>query len=183
MADALAHAALPGVCIAFLLTGSRELGPLLAGALAFGVLGVLTGAIPPSLLTALPGRLTGLLESDLLQALPLYVLMGGLLNRLPLADIVFRAFTRIAQALGIRAAAPEVAGFAVGALLAPMNGSVGASASMLSRLLRPRLAAAGVRPPDNLAAIAAASTLGVTVPPSLVIILFGDAMMRAHTEA
>ncbi|HLP83527.1 MAG TPA: iron chelate uptake ABC transporter family permease subunit [Phycisphaerales bacterium] len=41
MADALAHAALPGVCIAFLLTGSRELGPLLAGALAFGVLGVL----------------------------------------------------------------------------------------------------------------------------------------------
>jgi manganese/zinc/iron transport system permease protein len=41
MADALAHAALPGVCIAFLITGSRELGPLLAGALAFGVLGVL----------------------------------------------------------------------------------------------------------------------------------------------
>ena len=41
MADALAHAALPGVCIAFLITGSRELGPLLAGALAFGVAGVL----------------------------------------------------------------------------------------------------------------------------------------------
>lgn len=41
MADALAHAALPGVCVAFLLTGSRELGPLLAGALAFGVVGVL----------------------------------------------------------------------------------------------------------------------------------------------
>jgi manganese/zinc/iron transport system permease protein len=41
MADALAHAALPGVCIAFLITGSRELGPLLVGALAYGVAGVL----------------------------------------------------------------------------------------------------------------------------------------------
>ncbi len=40
--DALAHAALPGVCIAFLLAGSqRNLLAMLAGALAFGLLGVL----------------------------------------------------------------------------------------------------------------------------------------------
>jgi manganese/zinc/iron transport system permease protein len=41
LGDALAHAALPGVCIAFLLTSSRSLGVLLVGALAAGLLGAL----------------------------------------------------------------------------------------------------------------------------------------------
>ena len=39
LGDALAHAALPGVCVAFLLTSSRELTPLLVGALIAGLLG------------------------------------------------------------------------------------------------------------------------------------------------
>lgn len=38
--DALAHAALPGVCVAFLVTGERNFAALLLGALVFGVLGV-----------------------------------------------------------------------------------------------------------------------------------------------
>jgi manganese/zinc/iron transport system permease protein len=41
LGDALAHAALPGVCLAFLLTGSKEPLPLLLGALAAGVIGAL----------------------------------------------------------------------------------------------------------------------------------------------
>jgi manganese/zinc/iron transport system permease protein len=42
MGDALAHAALPGVAGAFLLTGSKALPVLIAGATVSGVLGVLT---------------------------------------------------------------------------------------------------------------------------------------------
>ncbi|HUG90857.1 MAG TPA: iron chelate uptake ABC transporter family permease subunit [Planctomycetaceae bacterium] len=38
--DALAHAALPGLCLAFLIVGERNLPAMLAGALATGVLGV-----------------------------------------------------------------------------------------------------------------------------------------------
>jgi manganese/zinc/iron transport system permease protein len=41
LGDALAHAALPGVCIAFLLTGSKSPLPLFAGALIAGLLGAL----------------------------------------------------------------------------------------------------------------------------------------------
>jgi manganese/zinc/iron transport system permease protein len=41
LGDALAHAALPGVCIAFLLTGSKQPLPLLAGALCAGLIGAL----------------------------------------------------------------------------------------------------------------------------------------------
>ncbi len=133
-----------------------------------------------ALLAALPGRLTGLMESDLLQALPLFVLMGTLINRLPLAAILFRSGRALA---GSSPAAPQWAALGLGALLAPMNGSVGASVSVMSRSIRPMLAAEGVAPAERVALLAAASTLGVVVPPSLVLIFLGDAMMSAHTIA
>jgi TRAP-type mannitol/chloroaromatic compound transport system permease large subunit len=71
----------------------------------------------------------------------------------------------------------------LGALLGPMNGSVGASVLGLSRVVSPRLAAEGLPAPNRHAIIAVASTLGVLVPPSLVLILLSDAMMSAHTMA
>lgn len=40
--DALAHATLPGICVAFLAVGERRLPALLAGAFVFGLLGVVT---------------------------------------------------------------------------------------------------------------------------------------------
>ncbi|MEP7330136.1 MAG: TRAP transporter large permease subunit, partial [Betaproteobacteria bacterium] len=43
--------------------------------------------------------------------------------------------------------------------------------------------ASGVPRARGAALVCVASTLGVVVPPSLVLILLGDAMMRAHTEA
>lgn len=42
LGDALAHATLPGVCLAFLLLGRREFAGLLGGAMATGLLGVIT---------------------------------------------------------------------------------------------------------------------------------------------
>src|SRR4029077_9519743 len=60
---------------------------VLAGVAAFGAaVGVATGVFPVELLSALPARIINLLENDLLQALPLYVLMGLTLNRLPIAE-------------------------------------------------------------------------------------------------
>ena len=38
--DAVAHAALPGLCLAFLITGQRSFPALLAGAIVFGLIGV-----------------------------------------------------------------------------------------------------------------------------------------------
>src|SRR5207237_634593 len=81
------------------------------------------------------------------------------------------------------AAGPLVSGMGLGALLGPMNGSVGASVLALSRVVVPRLAASGVPGPTRFAAVAVASTLGVVIPPSLVLILLGYAMLSAHTIA
>lgn len=41
LGDTLSHAALPGVCLGFLIAGSRDLGAILAGAIATGVLAAL----------------------------------------------------------------------------------------------------------------------------------------------
>ena len=153
---------------------------LLAVAALFAAGGVLAGAFDLGLLGALTPRLVGLLENDLLQALPLYALVGALLNRLPLAAKMHRGGQSLLRGFG---AAPELSALAVGALLAPMNGSVGASLHMLSRSMAPRLAASGTPPAAAAATLCVAGTLGVVVPPSLVLLLLGDAMMRAHTEA
>src|SRR5262249_35955692 len=162
------------------LTGLPAFVVLIAVASFGAVAGLATGAVPFSLLTALPGRLLNLVENDLLQALPLYVLMGLLLDRLPIAQALFRIGLAV---LPPSSAAPLVSGMGLGALLGPMNGSVGASVLGLSRVVAPRLAERGIPPPLRYAAVAVASTLGVVIPPSLVLILLGDAMLSAHTIA
>jgi tripartite ATP-independent transporter DctM subunit len=142
--------------------------------------GVAAGVIDAATLWALPSRLINLLESDVLQALPLYVTMGLLLDRLPVADALYRTAQAV---LPRKPSAPLVSGMLLGSLLGPMNGSVGASVLALSRVVAPRLAAEGIAAPQRHAIVAVASTLGVLVPPSLVLILLSDAMLSAHTIA
>ena len=161
-------------------TGLPAAVVLITAASIGAVLGLMTSTIPASLLGALPGRLINLFENDLLQALPLYVTMGLLLNRLPLTDALYRASSAI---LPRSPSAPLVSGMLLGALLGPMNGSVGASVLGLSRVISPRLSAEGVPAATRDAVIAVASTLGVLIPPSLVLILLSDAMLSAHTIA
>jgi len=168
------------LALLLILTGLPAWVALLGIALVFATGGVLAGDFPLALLSAIPGRLLGLLENDLLQALPLYVLMGALLNHLPLARALFRTGSRGLNATG--AGAP-LAGLGLGLLLAPMNGSVGASVATLARTVLPRLREGGLSTERSAALVCVASTFGVVVPPSLVLILLSDAMMRAHTEA
>jgi TRAP-type mannitol/chloroaromatic compound transport system permease large subunit len=145
---------------------------------AFAMGGLAMGVIDLNVLSALPARLVGLLESDLLQALPLYVFVGLLLQRLALADALFSVLVRRLSPLG---GGHAMGALALGALVAPMNGSVASSAAMLARLVAPRLK--GMDASKATALVSVAATIGVVVPPSLVLILLGDAMMRAHTEA
>ena len=161
-------------------TGLPVYAVLLGTASVGAVLGIAIGAIDARLLGALPSRVVGLLEHDLLQALPLYALVGALLHRLPLASLLHRAGERVFARTG---AAAEMSALSLGAMLAPMNGSVGASVHALAPRIAPALAASGVAPAEAAATICVASTLGIVIPPSLVLLLLGDAMMRAHTEA
>jgi tripartite ATP-independent transporter DctM subunit len=168
------------VAAAMVATGLPAWMVLLGVALLSCLIGLAAGVFELALLGALPPRVLGLLENDLLQAMPLYVFMGALLNRLPLAEILMRVGSRVL--MRTRAGAP-LSGLGLGVLLAPMNGSVGAGVAMLARTVLPRLDATGMPRERSAALVTMSSTFGVVIPPSLVLILLSDAMMRAHTEA
>jgi tripartite ATP-independent transporter DctM subunit len=166
--------------LALVLTGLPAFAVLILAAVIGASGAVVIGGVPVAVLGSLPGRLINLFESDLLQALPLYVLMGVLLNCMGVAPGLFRTLLWV---LPKRPGAPLVAGLGLGALLGPMSGSVGASVLALARAVEPSLCAAGLSAPLRQATVAVAGTLGVVVPPSLVLILLGDAMLSAHTLA
>ena len=159
-------------------TGLPVWALLIGSASLFAGLGVAGSVIDWHVLMALPPRIVGLLEHDLLQALPLYVFVGVLLQRLAIADTVFSSLTAWGSG-STRASAWAALG--LGTLIAPMNGSVASSSALLARLVAPRLRALDKSRATALVAVSA--TIGVVVPPSLVLILLGDAMLRAHTEA
>jgi TRAP-type mannitol/chloroaromatic compound transport system permease large subunit len=155
---------------------------VLLGVCSIGALaGLASGVIQPHMLAGLPTRVIGLLNHDLLQALVIYGLVGALLIRLDLAGNVYGGLRSVLWPLLPRAAT-SVSGLALGALLAPINGSVGASLMTLNRSTAARWTAEGMPAARRTTLLAVASTLGVLIPPSLVLLLLGDAMLRAHTE-
>ena len=81
--------------VLMILTGLPVYAVLLGVASVFAALGVAAGAFDLALLGAVPARVVGLLEHDLLQALPLYALIGALLNRLPLAGLMHASGERL----------------------------------------------------------------------------------------
>ncbi len=165
------------------LTGWPTYAVLMAVSCLTAAVGVAVGSIDAGLLLALPARVVGLLEHDLLQAVALYAFVGALLRHTAVAGHIFTGLVSGFRYVGVaRRARPALAGFAVGALAAPLNGSVGASVPMLAHTVAPLWRAHGVAAAPAVALTAATATLGVVVPPSLVLLLLGDAMMRAHTE-
>lgn len=174
--------ALLGLALLLMSTTGWPTYAVLLGVSTLGVLlGALFGGFDLALLGSLPGRVTGVLEHDLLQALALYAVLGATLNTLGLADELYGACRWLLARVAPRSA-PALASLVLGAWMAPMNGSVGASVWALGRSLERRAGADGLAPPRRAALAAVASVFGVVVPPSLVLLLLGDAMLRAHTE-
>jgi TRAP-type mannitol/chloroaromatic compound transport system permease large subunit len=174
--------ALLAVALALMMSTGWPTYAVLLGVSTLGaVTGLALGAFDMALLQNLPWRIVGLLEHDLLQALALYALVGALLNRLALAQHLYEGLRRLLARIAPRAAA-EIAGMVLGLLLAPMNGSVGASLLTLARTAGEGWAREGLPAPRRTALVAVTGTLGVIVPPSLVLLLLADAMLRAHTE-
>lgn len=175
--------ALLGLALVLMMTTGWATYTVLLAVSALGaVLGLALGAFEAAVLRSLPERMVGLLEHDLLQALALYAVVGALLYRLSLAQGLYAGLQAGAGRLFGRRAAAPLAGLGVGLLMAPMNGSVGASLVALSRTAAPHWADDGMPAPRRAVLVAVASTLGIIVPPSLVLLLLGDAMLRAHTE-
>jgi tripartite ATP-independent transporter DctM subunit len=153
---------------------------LMGSALSFALIGHLLGAFDLPLLTALPQRLIGLMENDLLQAIPLFVYLGVIMQRTTLAAELLEAMSGL---FGSRAGGLSISTVILGALLAPTTGAVGASVLTLGLLALPAMLDAGYRRSLAAGVVCSAGTLGTVLPPSIILIVLADLMRGANSEA
>lgn len=168
------------VTMAALLAGYPVALTLGGVALVFGLIGVELGLIPMPILRNLPSRILGSMENQVLIAVPLFVLMGVILERSRVADDLLhtasRLLARIRGGLGY-------AVVIVGALLAASTGIVGATVITMTLIALPTMLRQGYDPRLASGTIAASGTLGQIIPPSIVLILLADAVSTANQSA
>ena len=138
------------------------------------------GAFDLGFLNAFPQRITGIMNNPLLIAIPLFVLMGNLLERSKQAERMLFNITRL---LGETRSTLAIAVITVSTLIAASTGIIGATIVMLGMIALPALLKAGVPKQTSSGLICASGTLGQIIPPSIVLILLGDQISNAYIEA
>jgi tripartite ATP-independent transporter DctM subunit len=159
----------------------------LAGtALAFAGLGMglealgINAHFDPGFLSAFPNRLYGIMTNQTLLAVPLFVLMGVLLEKSKVAETLLDAmallFGSLRGGLGISVTL-------VGMMLAASTGIVGATVVTMGLLSLPTMLKRGYSMPLATGTICATGTLGQIIPPSIALVLLGDVLSSAYQQA
>lgn len=153
----------------------------LAGtALVFAGGGMLFGVFDMAFLQAFPNRLYGIMTNQTLIAVPLFVLMGVLLEKSKVAETLLDAmallFGSLRGGLGISVVV-------VGMLLAASTGIVGATVVTMGLISLPTMLKRGYSPSLATGAICATGTLGQIIPPSIALVLLGDVLSSAYQQA
>ncbi len=159
----------------------------LAGtALAFAGLGMglqsigIDAHFDGSFLAAFPNRLYGIMTNQTLLAVPLFVLMGVLLEKSKVAETLLDAmallFGSLRGGLGISVTL-------VGMLLAASTGIVGATVVTMGLLSLPTMLKRGYSMSLATGTICATGTLGQIIPPSIALVLLGDVLSSAYQQA
>src|SRR5882672_6801041 len=115
-------------------------------------------------------RVFFVMQNDVLVAIPLFLFMGYLIERAGILDELFHA---VRVMFGWLPGSLAVATLATGTVFATATGIVGASVTLLSLLAFPQMAKAKYEKSFSAGAIAASGTLGILIPPSVLLILYG----------
>lgn len=167
------------VC-AILLAGFPVALTLGGVALWFALGGVALGTLRPVDLLDFSSRLFGTLSNETLIAVPLFILMGVVLERARLAEDLLHG---LQQLWGRSRGGLGYTVILVGALLAASTGIVGATVVTLGLLCMPVMLRQNCPPSLAAGTIAAAGTLGQIIPPSIVLVLLGDVLSSAYQQA
>jgi TRAP-type mannitol/chloroaromatic compound transport system permease large subunit len=171
--DVLMFASLCGV----ILLGFPVAFTLAGVSLVFALIGHAFGVFNLAILGAFPQRIFGIMTNQVLIAVPLFILMGVMLERSKVAeqllDSMSMLFGRLRGGLGYSVCL-------VGALLAASTGIVGATVVTMGLLALPTMLRRGYHPAVACGTISAAGTLGQIIPPSIVLILLGDVLSTAY---
>lgn len=165
---------------ALLMAGYPVAFSLAGTALIFAVIGLAAGVFDFSYVKPLPSRIFGSVSNTTLIAVPMFILMGVILEKSKIAedllDEMARLFGSLRGGLGLSVTL-------VGALLAASTGIVGATVVTMGLLSLPTMLRRGYDPSFASGSIAAAGTLGQIIPPSIVLILLGDVLSNAFQRA
>ncbi len=121
----------------------------------------------------LPFRIYGIMSNTTLMAVPLFILMGLILEKSAMAEKLLISMS--AMFGGVRGGL-GVSVVLVGAILAASTGIVSASVVMMSVIALPLMVNAGYNKSLASGTIAASGTLGQIIPPSIILIVLGDVM-------
>jgi len=166
--------------VAVLMAGYPVAFSLGGVALLFAWLGIAAGSFDSVFLATMPNRIFGIMSNETLLAVPLFVFMGVTLERARLAESLLdnlgALFGKMRGGLGISVTI-------VGMLLAASTGIVGATVVTMGLLSLPTMLRRGYDPRIATGTICAAGTLGQIIPPSIVLVLLGDVMSSAYSQA
>ena len=137
-----------------------------------GILFAFIGELPFAFLKIGVLRIyAGVIENWLLLAVPLFVFMGAMLDKSGLAQNLLYSLER---ALGRKRGGLAISVALLGIIMAASTGIVGASVVMLSTLALPIMLREKYKPELAVGTIAASGTLGILIPPSIMLVLVGD---------
>ncbi|MFG6667818.1 TRAP transporter large permease subunit [Halomonas sp. HNIBRBA4712] len=134
----------------------------------------------PHMMGAMPNRLYGIMTNSTLLAVPLFVLMGVLLEKSRVAETLLDA---MAMAFGSLRGGLGLSVIIVGMLLAASTGIVGATVVTMGLLSLPTMLKRGYSPALATGTICATGTLGQIIPPSIALVLLGDVLSNAYQQA
>jgi tripartite ATP-independent transporter DctM subunit len=162
--------------VVFLLLGYPVAFSLAAVGLIFGFIGIEVGLFRPDFLQALPERIYGIMNNDVLLAIPFFTFMGLILERSGMAEDLLDT---IGQLFGTIRGGLAYAVIFVGALLAATTGVVAASVISMGLISLPIMLRYGYDRRVASGVIAASGTLAQIIPPSLVLIVMADQLGRS----
>ncbi len=167
------------ICV-LLLLGFPVAFTLAGTALAFAGYGLYEGLLASGFVSALPERIYGIMHRQTLTAVPLFILMGVLLEKSKLAE---RLLHNMSQLLGSKPGGLAISVILVGMLLAASTGIVGATVVTMGLISLPSMLKAQYDPKLATGVICATGTLGQIIPPSIALVLLGDVLSTAYHQA
>lgn len=169
-----------GVVFLLLLLGYPVALTLAGTALMAALVGVISGIFDIAFLNASPNRLFGIISNQTLIAVPLFILMGVILEKSKIAERLLESMSNLFGSL------PGGLGFAVtivGMLMAASTGIVGATVVTMGLMSLPSMLRAKYDPGLATGTICATGTLGQIIPPSIALVLLGDVLSNAYQQA
>jgi TRAP-type mannitol/chloroaromatic compound transport system permease large subunit len=135
-------------------------------------LGVFFGyyAMGDIIFSLLVQRTYSVMTNDVLISIPLFVFMGYIVER---ANILDRLFRSLQLAAGPMPASLALATLATCAIFATATGIVGAVVTLMGLLAYPAMLRAGYDPKLSAGVVCAGGCLGILIPPSVMLILYG----------